>query len=171
MACYRNSVVYEIICNQTGERYVGSTKRPLKDRMTQHRREMRYSSKQIIERGDYTENILETYPCKDKDELRKREQYWMDKLECINKHRAWRLNNRKEWKEENKEYVKEYHKQKYLNNRDHHLALGKIWTENNRDYKKKYHKKLYDYKCSWGEKAWGHPDDTNLLKIDPRLFT
>ena len=75
---YKNSIIYEIVCNITGERYIGSTKRRLNQRMCQHK-ELRYSSKQIIERNNYTESILEHYPCNDKDELRQQEQSWMNK--------------------------------------------------------------------------------------------
>ena len=94
----------------------------------------------------------------------------MNKLDCINKSKAWRLNNQKEWLEENKEYVKQWHKDNYIKNKEHRLHLGKIWVENNKEHKKEYHKILYDYKCSWGEMAWGHPFDNNLLKIDINIF-
>ena len=119
---YKNSIIYEIVCNITGERYIGSTKRRLNQRMCQHK-ELRYSSKQIIERNNYTE-----------------------------------------------EYVKQWHKDNYIKKKEHLLHLGKIWTENNKEHKKEYHKILYDYKCSWGEMAWGHPFDNNLLKIDINIF-
>jgi hypothetical protein len=166
---YKKSIIYEIVCNITNERYIGSTKRKLNERMQQHR-ELRYSSKCIIERNNYTSKILEHYSCNDKDELRKREQYWMNKLECINHAKAWSKNSKKEWLEENKEYVREWHKNQYQKNKEHRLKLGKIWEEKNKEYKKKYRKQLYEYKNTWGEKAWGHPFDNNLLKIDVRLF-
>ena len=123
---YKNSIIYEIVCNITGERYIGSTKRRLNQRMCQHK-ELRYSSKQIIERNNYTESILEHYPCNDKDKLRQQEQSWMNKLDCINKYKAWRLNNQKEWLEENKEYVKQWHKDNYIKNKEHRLHLGRFY--------------------------------------------
>tara|TARA_R110002126_G_scaffold49272_4_gene136609 strand:- start:43 stop:549 length:507 start_codon:yes stop_codon:yes gene_type:complete len=166
---YKNSIIYEIVCQTTGDRYIGSTYRKLKDRVRQHK-ELRYSSKQIIETNNYKASVLEPYPCNNKYQLRQQEQSWMDRLDCINQNKAWRLNNQKEWLSENKEYVKQWHKENYLKRRERHLRLGKIWVENNRDYKRKYHKMLYDYKCSWGEMAWGHPLDNNLLKIDITIF-
>ena len=65
--------------------------------------------------------LIEIYPCENKEELRKREGYWIRHEDCVNKNIPDR--SKQEWTEQNKErinrYVKEYcanhllEKQKY----------------------------------------------------------
>ena len=55
-------IIYEIVCNITGERYIGSTTTSLKLRLKSHKdmkRRHRCSSKQIIQRGDFVSRVLE----------------------------------------------------------------------------------------------------------------
>ena len=40
----------------------------------------------IIETGDYDIVLVEEYPCSTKDELFKRERYYIENNTCINKH-------------------------------------------------------------------------------------
>ncbi len=82
-------IVYCIECLETHEKYIGSTIKPLKTRMSVHKSGAKQgktcSSKQIIDRGNYTSYIVEEV---EDDILREREQYHMDNTECINKKRA-----------------------------------------------------------------------------------
>jgi hypothetical protein len=80
--------VYEIVCNQTGERYIGSTKLRMCLRKALHKMKTNgCKSRQIIDRDDYIINVLETdIP---KETLRQKEQDWLDKLECINDRNAY----------------------------------------------------------------------------------
>jgi len=81
-------IVYQIVCNVVvDERYVGSTTN-LKERLKTHKK-LDCSSAQIIARGDYTASVLEEVEIDDLIELRKLEQTYLDKLVCINKHRAY----------------------------------------------------------------------------------
>ena len=81
--------VYCIECLQTHEKYIGSTKGSFKHRMSVHKSSAKHgrpcSSKQIIDRGNYTSYIVEEA---EDDILREREQSWMDNTKCINKNRA-----------------------------------------------------------------------------------
>jgi len=83
-------IVYCIECLETGEKYIGSTKQTLKERVYKHRHEAknkrRCSSKQILDRGNYTSYSLEDV--EDEGKLLEREQHHMDETECINGHRA-----------------------------------------------------------------------------------
>lgn len=84
-------MIYEIICNETGERYVGSTFEPtLAKRMTTHRKSKTTCiSKQIIGRGNYTYGLLEKVDVSSRDELRMKEREWYDKLPNINIRRPY----------------------------------------------------------------------------------
>ena len=106
-------IIYEIVCNITGERYIGSTKQPLKYRLNQHKRtddpsRKHYcSSKQIILRGDYQANILE-----EGDIGKEREQHYLDILPNINRIRAngWRSRDTEKRRIYMKKFQKEYRK-------------------------------------------------------------
>jgi hypothetical protein len=82
--------VYAIICYDTGEIYIGSTKLEMNKRMKVHKREENLClSKQIINRGEYDVIVLETCDAKIKFQ---REQYWLDKFalyNIINKNAAY----------------------------------------------------------------------------------
>jgi hypothetical protein len=78
-------IIYEIVCNITGERYIGSTTTSLKKRLSIHKTpKNKCSSKQIITRGDYVVNILEEGDF----ERFEREQYYMNSLPNINQRNA-----------------------------------------------------------------------------------
>ena len=90
MPDFANSKIYKLYSNNLPDTcYVGSTVRTLKWRLLQHVNDTPCASRQIIDAGDYHMDELEAYPCASKLELRKREQYWMDKHVCCNKQRAF----------------------------------------------------------------------------------
>jgi hypothetical protein len=82
---YENGKIYEIVCYETGERYVGSTTHTLEVRLEQHTwKNNSCCSKQIISRGNYYIELIENYPCETKEELLWRERYYYNTMECIN---------------------------------------------------------------------------------------
>ena len=105
--------------------YVGSTNYvKLCSRLGKHRGYLRdymngsslnyCTSMEILINENYKMLLLEPYPCKNRDELRMREQEWMDKLRCdkmVNKQNAYiskediRIKAKK-YKEEHKEEIK-----------------------------------------------------------------
>ena len=59
MTNYANGKIYEIVCNITGERYIGSTTKKLSRRLTNHKEKTNLcKSRQIIEKGDFYINLL-----------------------------------------------------------------------------------------------------------------
>ena len=99
-------IIYEIVCNITGERYIGSSFRSLNFRLYEHiDKDNTTSSKQIINRGDYTETELEIFYTRFKLARLLKEQYWMDNTENINIKRAYtskKLRNQLRKKERDK---------------------------------------------------------------------
>ena len=75
---------YEIVCNETDERYIGSTGSTLKRRLWEHEyfiiEGKCCSSKQIIERKNYKINLIEEIPNLNNTERLERERYWYDIL-------------------------------------------------------------------------------------------
>lgn len=69
--------------------YVGSTVQPLSVRIGGHRSHKNTcSSKQIMILGDGYIELLEAFPCQNKDQLLARENHHMRLIDCVNKHTA-----------------------------------------------------------------------------------
>lgn len=109
----KQGLIYEIVCNETQERYIGSTFEPtVARRISKHREKGLHqcSSRQIIDRGNYGYGLLETVNVNSRDELRMKEREWFDKLDCINIRKPFRS------EEEKQIFKKEYndsHKGEY----------------------------------------------------------
>ena len=86
---YRKGCVYKIVCNVTGEQYIGSTF-DLEKRKTKHlHKNSGCASWPIIERGDY--EFIKLFECcvPNTEELRKIEQSFIESTKCLNKIRAF----------------------------------------------------------------------------------
>jgi hypothetical protein len=142
MVNYNNGKIYKIVCNITGEIYIGSTCEPtLARRLAKHRdcyncwkrgkKSSNVKSFQIIERGDYSIVLIENINCETKEQLLRRERFHIESNTCINKFiplrtkAEWYLDNKeniaeqkKQYREEHKEETKEYHKEYYLKNKE-----------------------------------------------------
>lgn len=125
-------MIYEIVCNETGERYIGSTiVKTLARRLAQHKADVKSQkenpcmSKDIIGRGNYYINLLEKVDIENRDELRMKEREWYDKLPNINKARPYV--SKEDALKEKREYMKEYNEK----NKEY------IYARNNENRKKK----------------------------------
>ncbi len=131
-------MIYEIVCNVTGERYIGSTFCPIKKRIREHKNDAKrnapISSKHIINRNDYTYSILENVDTDSKDELRKCELKWYNQLENINEVAPYA---------DKKAYNKAYHKQWYEDNKTAKLLKSKEYNKQNAEKKKEYQREYY----------------------------
>ena len=88
MPNYANSKIYKLINDINDDIYVGSTTQMLCRRMTEHRTDSSrcenrlYISAKTI--GGFNEHfkivLIENYPCKNKEELSSREQFYIDKM-------------------------------------------------------------------------------------------
>lgn len=124
---YSNAKIYKIVCRKTGLVYLGSTTNPyLSRRLGQHHSDYKRhlegktnyrTSFKIIEGGDFFIELIEIVECNSRDELNKRERYWIENTECVNKQIPTRT--RKEYYEANIEKIKaqmiEYNKSYYKN--------------------------------------------------------
>ena len=93
----RIGLIYEIVCNETGERYIGSTFHPtIAKRVAKHKADMLYrkdgmkcKAHQIIVRNNYIYGLLEQVEVETRDKLRMCERVWFDKLPNINQNRPF----------------------------------------------------------------------------------
>ena len=107
MVNYGNGKIYKLVNNVDDKIYIGSTCSKLSKRKGQHkanRIRLQHTPiyKHFNEVGwDNVEIVLiENFECLNKDELHKRERYWIDELKPV-------LNQRSPITD-NKEYIKEY---------------------------------------------------------------
>jgi hypothetical protein len=149
---YEHGKIYKITDVAYTEAYVGSTVQPLCNRMAEHRRHylqyrkgvkgMEYRSFSLFDKYGMENckiELIETYPCEGRDELTKREGYWIRLEEaCVNKKIAGRT--RKEYQVETVDIKREY---------------DKAYREQNKDKIKQYRKE-YDEEHKTSIKARRH---------------
>lgn len=87
MPNYQNGKIYKIVGN--GMTYYGSTTIPLYKRFYDHKHQQTCSSKDIVCHEDCEIILVENYPCETRQELLKRERFYIDNFKCINKLRPY----------------------------------------------------------------------------------
>ena len=132
MPDYKNGKIYQLVCNETREVYIGSTTRSLEDRLSTHKKSSnKCYSKQIIDRNNYYIELLETYPCNNQFELDRKEGEYQRTIECINHNIAGRT--RKEWEQDNKEAIAKYHKEYKEYNKETIVNYRKEYYQDNKE--------------------------------------
>lgn len=142
MVNYKNGKIYKIVNDVNDDIYIGSTCQSLSMRMAGHRRLCKFKIKNNSNRRVYVQMneigithysicLIEKYPCESKEELHKKEGFYIKKLGAsLNTHVAGRT--REEYALENREHILKVKKEG-----------NKIWNANNPDY---YHKYYQDNK-------------------------
>lgn len=122
MVNYKEGKIYKITGN--GLTYIGSTTETLNRRLTKHKqyiKDKRYcSSSKVFGSGDEKIELIELYPCENKQELIEREQYWCNMITNCNDKNA---------KQPPRDYKIIYHNWK-ANNPDAYkkqLERNKVW--------------------------------------------
>ena len=145
MPDYKQGKIYKIVCNVTGKVYIGSTIETLARRLAGHRRAYKtfkegkstnVTSYQIIEQGNYDIVLIENCPCESKEELLRRERYFIESLECVNKQHPTRTT--KEYIQDNIDRIRERRKQYCLDNIEKITERRKQWRIDNIEKTKQY---------------------------------
>ena len=88
---YQNGKIYKLWSLETDEIYVGSTCCPLHKRMFKHRQSSRFGARshyklyremERLGESSFRIELIEDYPCDSRDELLKREGYWIRELKA-----------------------------------------------------------------------------------------
>ena len=155
MSRYENGKVYKITDIGYNKCYVGSTCESLSQRMAHHHSQYKYYKSRTDKKDINSfllfdefgfENckieLIEHYPCESKEELRRREGYYIQSMDCVNRLVAGRT--AKEYKEYynplNKEKIQEGQREWYENNKEHQKAKSKEFRANHKEELKDYHK-------------------------------
>jgi len=149
--------IYVIRSKQTTNVYYGSTDETLDRRLQKHKagytmylkgNNHYITSYELIQYDDAYIELVEIVEYEDKEELKKREGYYIQNNECVNKHIAGRIRTPKEYYEDNKEHSSLKMKKWYENNKEHALLKHKEWKEENKEYvllkQKEYREKNRD---------------------------
>ena len=141
-------IIYKITDNTNNNIYVGSSKQTLKLREQNHKRLYKSylkggsikgytSSFEILKNNNYIFEVIE-----ETDDLKIREQYWIENIDCINKNNANvdKKQKQKEWYENNKERILEKRKQYAIDNADNYKEYQKNYRDANKEKTKEYNK-------------------------------
>jgi hypothetical protein len=111
MVNFENAKVYRIVCNVTGQQYIGSTTQTLAQRLSAHTRAYKswvsgtrkqpVTSFDILKNGNYDIVLIEEYPCKNTEQLHARERHFIETMPCLNKYVPTRT--REEYRHSHKE--------------------------------------------------------------------
>jgi hypothetical protein len=138
MPDYNLGKIYRVVCNTTGLTYYGSTtQETLARRMVKHRSDFKrfFEGKenmplltcyQVLENNNYVILLVEEFPCKNKQELERREYYHILNNECVNKMYPTRTNV--EYREQNKDIISVRNMEYSLKNREKLRDNNKILT-------------------------------------------
>jgi hypothetical protein len=153
--------IYAIVCNETGEMYIGSTTKTIEHRLSQHKLVSNScSSKQIIDRKNYKLQLLESSVYDTKSEILSREKHWIHQSiieggTVINKATPIKYEINKEILLKSKEEIEIYTQQlKEIQIKDA-KAYTKQYQDSHKPYfkaKREEHKEKWqgDFKCSCG---------------------
>jgi hypothetical protein len=127
MPNYQDAKIYKLINTEGALCYIGSTTQKLSLRKAHHYNHYKrwkndkglyLTSFKIFEDDEFGCKIIliEAFPCNSKEELEKRERYYIENTECVNKCRPTRTIQ--EWRSDNKDIIKQYHVEYYQKNKD-----------------------------------------------------
>ena len=162
MPDYKKGKIYAIKSYQTDKLYIGSTTQLLSARLGKHKtdcKDNKGTSKNILQYDDAYIVLIENCPCNNKEELGKRERYYIEQniKNCVNVRLPTR--KQKEYKETNKEKIresvrkytelnkekkKEYYIKYKSENDDKILETKRIYREKNRSDLNEKGKEYYE---------------------------
>jgi len=170
MPNYANGKIYKIVDNTNDNIYIGSTTKMLCARLSDHvssyktwlktQKKGYTTSFEILKNGNFQIVLIENCPCDSKEQLIRRERYYIDTLQnCVNKVRNLgivnELGGRKEYRKirdkkyyaENAEIIKNKVKIYSNNNKELISKRGKIYREKNADMIKAHKNKICICEC------------------------
>jgi len=137
--------IYKIVADDTTNIYIGSTVQKLNARFRCHKSHKNTHAIKLFTYPNIRIELIEEYNCNSMNELRQREQYYinLNKDICINPNKAYIT--KEECIIRNKTKYKQQRKQYYEDNKDTIAIKKKIYAENNKE-------KECIRKKEWGDK-------------------
>jgi hypothetical protein len=157
MPDYSQGKIYRLTCNVSGLNYYGSTTQPLYKRLYEHKKcyegylkneRNKLTAFKIIEGGNFEIILVEEYPCENRSQLERRERFYIESNECVNKNIPTRTS--KEYYILNSEIIRKQ-KRGYYNSeiikkqkKDYYILNREIIRKKQNDYKIEYYKNNKD---------------------------
>ena len=145
---YQNGKIYKIIDLGYSECYIGSTIQPLSKRFGHHCNTYKThpcASSLILEKygkENCKVELIENYPCENREQLKAREGYYIENTKCVNKYIPG--GSKSDWDKrqyaKNKEQLLEKNKKYREENKETILAQRKSYREANKDKVNERHK-------------------------------
>ena len=114
MVNYEQGKIYKIVCNNTGLVYYGSTcEARLSRRLAHHRQKYNkekisgkfsITSSKVLSGENYEIVLVESCPCKNSEELHRKERYYIENHTCVNKYIPLRTDE--EYRRDNADKIK-----------------------------------------------------------------
>ena len=150
MPDYQKSKIYKLWSPSKNLIYYGSTIETLSQRLAKHKcSHKKYNednnngyctSYLVLNCEDYKMELIEEYPCNNKDQLWKKEGEYIKNNECVNKviNGRTKIEYAKEYRIKNREKRKEYNKQYIENNKEQNKEYHKQYRIDNKEQRKEY---------------------------------
>jgi uncharacterized membrane protein len=145
---------YKITCLETKRVYVGSTTQTITLRLQKHESDYRRylngrshftTSFTIIEKNNYSIQLIDTVVCTDKKHRNTLERLHILNNDCVNRNQPGR--ECKQWQSDNKEKLREYIKQYNQENKEKIQRYQQEYREENKEntqqYQKQYQQQYY----------------------------
>ena len=137
MPDYQKAKIYKIYSVSNEELvYYGSTTERLSTRLAKHiydyKNNKPIKSKLVFDAGDYKIELIENYPCVNKEQLEKKESEYIKNNVCVNKRIEGRT--KQEWYEDNKQHIEEKKKEWREKNKEKITKQMKEYSEENKEY-------------------------------------
>ena len=156
---YQNGKIYKIASNCGDDIYIGSTREErLCQRMSKHHcgykiwqktdKSSKVTSYNIFDKYGFDNcyiELIELYPCLSKEELFKREGYYIRMLDCVNKVIPGRTKQEqsKQYRKDNLKDMQIYERAYYQENKEEILSKCKAYREDNIE-KRRVNAKVYN---------------------------
>ena len=142
-----NAKIYKITDNTNNNKYIGSTCKTLKYRLSEHKSHYkRYlkglgnnvKSFDILKNNDFKIELLENCDIKTKQELLERERFYIENNNCLNKNIPGNFDKgyqqyHKDYYNHNKDKLSNYHKEYNANNKVKIKEYIEAYYETNKD--------------------------------------
>ena len=137
MPDYQNTKIYIIRSRNTDRVYIGATTSTLVKRFSAHNRSFAKGNYQcrardVLEHGDCYIELLERYPCLDKDESNAREKYWMRQFDEQRVNYKLPGRTRVQYHQDNREVISEKKKQYRRDNLQKLKEKNRKWYQANK---------------------------------------
>lgn len=169
---FSQTKIYRVVCGETGEQYIGSTTKTLKQRLMSHESSFRTSDERkkrggkskytslfpILARGNYQIELVEEFACANSHEKHAREYYWMEHIEggCVNIVRAP--------KGPNKARIIAYQKKWNAENKDKLMTYKNKWEEKNPLYQQEYYNENAEKKKAYANEYYNKNKEKTKLQ-------